>query len=392
MKNVQYLGQVFTPSHIVRQMIALCQNHNTVLEPSCGDGAFFEQLFDFFPHVTGIEFDTKVCPLNALNMDFFDYPITQKFDTIIGNPPYVKYKNINTTTKEKLLPSIKSGIFDERANLYFFFIEKCARHLNDKGEMIFIVPRDFLKASSAVNLNRILKQEGTITHLYDLGDENIFPGFSPNCVIFRWEKGNYTAKTQIKNEEFNFQEINGQLCFTKKHYPVAFSDLFFVKVGAVSGDDSVFVHDSGETEMVFSRTRKTKKTKTVIYNTATNYLLTYKEQLLKRKIRVFNEKNWFHWGRNYFESDKPRIYVNVKTRQNNPFFTHECKAYDGSLLAIFPKKDVSIENLEKMCDLLNKVDWSELGFVCDGRYLFSQRSLETCFLPKDFEIFLKTDD
>ena len=27
-------------------------------------------------------------------------------------------------------------------------------------------------------------------------------------------------------------------------------------------------------------------------------------------------------------------------------------------------------------DLLNEVDWAELGFVCDGRFLFAQRSLE----------------
>ncbi len=25
---------------------------------------------------------------------------------------------------------------------------------------------------------------------------------------------------------------------------------------------------------------------------------------------------------------------------------------------------------------LNEVDWTDLGFVCDGRFLFSQRSLE----------------
>ena len=33
---------------------------------------------------------------------------------------------------------------------------------------------------------------------------------------------------------------------------------------------------------------------------------------------------------------------------------------------------------------LNEVNWAELGFVCDGRHLFTQRSLETCLLPEDF--------
>lgn len=33
-------------------------------------------------------------------MDFFDYPLENQFDTIIGNPPYVKHKDIAPSTKE----------------------------------------------------------------------------------------------------------------------------------------------------------------------------------------------------------------------------------------------------------------------------------------------------
>jgi adenine-specific DNA-methyltransferase len=31
-----------------------------------------------------------------------------------------------------------------------------------------------------------------------------------------------------------------------------------------------------------------------------------------------------------------------------------------------------------------RVDWEDLGFVCDGRFLFTQRSLEQTPLPKVF--------
>jgi adenine-specific DNA-methyltransferase len=42
--------------------------------------------------------------------------------------------------------------------------------------------------------------------------------------------------------------------------------------------------------------------------------------------------------------------------------------------------------------LLNKeVDWQELGFVCDGRFLFTQRSLQTCLLPEKFARFLPSE-
>lgn len=51
---------------------------------------------------------------------------------------------------------------------------------------------------------------------------------------------------------------------------------------------------------------------------------------------------------------------------------------------IFPKFRVDSKELENLCEKLNNIDWQELGFVCDGRYLFSQRSLESCVLDSSF--------
>ena len=38
--------------------------------------------------------------------------------------------------------------------------------------------------------------------------------------------------------------------------------------------------------------------------------------------------------------------------------------------------------------MLNEVDWGDLGFICDGRFLFTQRSLEQTPLPSSFRSFL----
>ncbi len=38
-----------------------------------------------------------------------------------------------------------------------------------------------------------------------------------------------------------------------------------------------------------------------------------------------------------------------------------------------------------LCEKLNSVNWAELGSVCDGRHLFSQKSLENSLLPDFFE-------
>jgi adenine-specific DNA-methyltransferase len=368
--NIKTLGQVFTPEAIVKTMLNLRKNDGSVLEPSSGDGAFIKQLEST---AVGIEIDeNRYFDQRVINADFFDYSIENKFDTIIGNPPYVRFQDIQVETKNKL----DMDLFDSRSNLYLFFIYKSIQHLSDNGELIFIIPNNFLKSTSASKLNNYIYQSGTITDFIDLGDSKVFKKVTPNVVIFRFEKNNFS---RITNGVKHFIHFNGQLCFTNKKYEKSFSDLFFVKVGAVSGADHIFEHESG-VEFVCSYTRKTGKTKKMIYNKESEHLLQHKEQLLNRRIKKFNESNWWEWGRKHFDSKLKRIYVNQKTRNKKPFFTHESTYYDGSILAIFPK-DQTLD-LKMLVDHLNEVDWDELGFVIGERYIFSQRSLENTLLPE----------
>ena len=77
--------------------------------------------------------------------DFMKANITKKYKTIIGNPPYIK----------------KSS-----GNLYLEFIKKCFNLLKIKGELIFIVPSDFLKLTSASKLlNNMLESWHIHTYL-----------------------------------------------------------------------------------------------------------------------------------------------------------------------------------------------------------------------------------
>jgi adenine-specific DNA-methyltransferase len=376
-KNVKELGQVFTPNFIVSQMLTLIKNSGTILEPSAGDGAFLKEI----PKAIGIEIDKRFIDTRVLNIDFFDYSTDNKFDTIIGNPPYVRYQDIDKSTKSKL----DKKFFDERSNLYLFFIKKSIEHLNKNGELIFITPREFLKSTSSIKLNQFLFENGTITDLIDLGDKKIFKGFSPNCIIWRFEKDNYSRVVNIAK---NFIFSDGQLLFVDNDYPIKFKDIFFVKVGAVSGFDKIFANEEyGNADFVCSQTIKTGKTKKMIYNYKNEYLENYKDILLKRKIKKFDESNWWLWGRDFYKSFKKRIYVNCKTRDKKPFFTHNSTYYDGSILAIFPNNQQL--DCDEVAQELNRVNWNELGFVCDGRFIFSQKSLEETLLPLEFAKYVQ---
>ncbi|MCM8662674.1 class I SAM-dependent methyltransferase [Accumulibacter sp.] len=399
--DVDRLGQVFTPPAVVEAMLLLVRNRGRVLEPACGDGAFLRH----FPSAVGIEIDSRHAPAGARVMDFFALPEHEQFATIIGNPPYVRYQDIVGETRRRL----RRSVLDGRSNLYLLFIEKCLRHLAPGGELVFITPRDFVKATSAVPLNRLLHAAGTITDFVDLGDSRLFDGATPNCAIWRFEHGNFSRRTRyaaqgvadgaagllrLQWEERHFVESGGHLLFTRDDYPLHLADLAFVKVGAVSGADELYASEAyGNRDFVCSATLTSGETRRMLWcepgEPPPPVLLPYKDRLLARRVRPFDESNWWQWGRRYHQSTQPRVYVNHKTRRSQPFFVHSCPNYDGAVLAIFPH-DPRVD-VRALALALNAVDWDDLGFVCDGRFLFTQRSLEQSPLPASLSAFLPGD-
>lgn len=385
-RDVARLGQVFTPPRVVAFMLDLCRNQGRTLEPSAGDGAFFKALQARHKECVGIEIDRRVAPAGASIGDFFDYPLAEQFDSIVGNPPYVRYQDVTADTKKKLT----SDLFDGRSNLFLFFIEKCIRHLKPGGELVFIVPREFIKLTAAKKLNAWLYAQGSITHFYETGDVRVFDEATPNCAIFRFEKGRMDRRME---DGRTFVEVDGQLMFLRDDHSVRFADVFAVKVGAVSGADHIYTHPKGNMEFVYSKTVETGATRRMLYGIKHPHLDKHKDELLARRVKVFDESNWWQWGRAFPISEHPRIYVNGRTRKPEPFFLHDCNSFDGSLLALFPKNHrISRRDLIECTMMLNKeVDWQQLGFVCDGRFIFTQRSLQNCLLPEKFSRYLPSE-
>jgi len=383
MDKVKTLGQVYTPPKIVEHMVEMIQNKGNILEPSCGDGAFVKYIKEKFDQdPISIELDPENSQPGVMIMDFFDYDTENKFNTIIGNPPYVAYKRLSPETLSKIQKTDYLEAYPNRTNLYIYFIRKCLEHLSKNGELIFITPREFINSTSSIKMNEELYEMGTITHWFEYGDSMLFKDHSPNVVIWRFQKDDFSRKTETNSGVKNFTLNNGHLMFIDNDYDVKFNDLFFVKVGAVSGMDSIFESEMGNQDFVCSFTKKTGKLKRMIYNIEHPHLENFKTVLINRKIRQYTEENWFMWGRGLYESNEPRIYVNCKTRDMKPFFTHDCNYYDGSILAIFPKVEM---NIDKAVELLNNVDWNEMGFMIGKRLCFAQRALENSFLPHEFK-------
>jgi len=288
----------------------------------------------------------------------------------------VRQQDIPAATRARL----DNALFDGRSNLYLYFIEKAVRHLRRGGELIFIVPREFTKLTAARKLNAFLYEEGDITDFIELGDARVFGSHNPNCAIFRFERGRHERRLA---DGRRFCLVDGQLMFLRGDYQIPLAELFEVKVGAVSGADEIFTHPEGNAEFVCSRTIDDGRTRRMIFGEVHPQLEAHKDKLLARRVRPFDESNWWHWGRLHHISAAPRIYVNCKTRRTRPFFLHDCPNYDGAVLALFPRV-VGMDLVRATALLNDAVDWAELGFVCDGRFLFTQRTLQNCVLPQDF--------
>lgn len=97
------------------------------------------------------EIDTKIKLLDDINkenivyVDFMKQPITKTYKTIVGNQPYVRTK---------------------KGNMYIDFTKKCYNLLENKSELVFIVPSDFLKLTSASELLNDMMSNGTFTHIF----------------------------------------------------------------------------------------------------------------------------------------------------------------------------------------------------------------------------------
>lgn len=99
-----------------------------------------------------------------------------KFDCIIGNPPYVKTEDMHAT----LLPAEfdiytrKNKTASKQFDKYYLFIEQAKTILKENGIFGMIIPNKFMKIDNAKNLRHLLrKNDGEIT-IIDFGDAQLF--------------------------------------------------------------------------------------------------------------------------------------------------------------------------------------------------------------------------
>jgi len=372
------LGQYFTVSDALQAFVFDKVKHKSsvLLEPSFGAGHLLKKfkLYDTNYPIIAYELDTTITPIITCNAhqtllygDFTKQKITQKFKTIVGNPPYIKQKT---------------------GNLYIKFIELCYDYLEENGELLFIVPSDFIKVTSASAIIEKMTSNGSFTDFFFPHDEKLFEGASIDVVVFRYEKGIKSNKTIVNGKEMYCNVNKGIITFSDQEVSGTQLDtLFDVYVGLVSGRDAIYNVPFGNIDILVDKDHVEKYIFAESFPTNNlqidAHLQANKEKLLERKIKKFTEKNWFEWGapRNISSMrahmNKPCIYVRNMTRNKEIAFAGKLTYFGGALLCLVPKTQLDIQ---KIINHINSVSFQK-DYSYAGRIKIGHKQISSAIIP-----------
>jgi methylase of polypeptide subunit release factors len=247
-------GAFFTPSYIVDFIIQEVkpQPNDKNLDPSCGCGAFLIGLAEYYK--TNFSKSVKaIVKENIYGSDILAYNIHRtklllaiyalqyneileesdfnlysqdslkakwklSFDTVVGNPPYVKFQDLSDENREYLLKNwttVEGGTF----NLYFAFFELGYKLLKQTGRLGYITPNNYFTSLAGEAMRRFFQQKKCLTRIIDFTHKKVF------------DAQTYTALTFLnkqKNEAITFDRIkNG---YTPQDFlPIANGSLNYLK-------------------------------------------------------------------------------------------------------------------------------------------------------------------
>ncbi|QOS77067.1 N-6 DNA methylase [Paenibacillus sp. JNUCC31] len=179
-----------------------------VLEPSCGDGIFINAIVNSKTekkqklNITAVELDEleigKISQemsdkvgtdinITFHNRDYLEFQVLNKdkYDLIIGNPPYISHKHLTehqislsneVLTKAKVSPP-------RTKNLWISFLISSVLSLTNNGTICFILPSELLQVKHSLSIRDFLFKHFNYIEIFTFG-EIVFEGIEQDTIIF----------------------------------------------------------------------------------------------------------------------------------------------------------------------------------------------------------------
>lgn len=204
-------GGFYTPKEIADFMLNWAINGNKsmdILEPSCGDGIFLQITKEKqipYHSFTAVEFDeyeygkAKLIGLensNLINDDFHNYCLNtdDRFDLVIGNPPYIRYQYFSKEQQqlaERIFKKSKLK-YSKLTNAWVSFVVGSSQLLKEKGKIAFVLPAEVLQVSYAQQLREFLAHFYNKINIVSF-EKLVFPEIQQEVVLLLCEKDGTTS-------------------------------------------------------------------------------------------------------------------------------------------------------------------------------------------------------
>lgn len=224
-------GGYYTPENLAKFIVDWGlgddKNIKRILEPSCGDGVFLQCVTDIDNEYkcVAIELDRIESQkaenqvkgyenFEIINMDFYDFykkhVHTDKFDLVIGNPPYIRYQYL--TEEQRIVQSeilTNNGMKPNKLiNSWVSFVVASIQFLDNDGKIGLVIPAELLQVAYAEQLRKFLMKELQKLTIITF-KELVFPNVEQEVIILLGEKSRiHTSEHKIRILEVkNIQEL-----------------------------------------------------------------------------------------------------------------------------------------------------------------------------------------
>lgn len=197
-------GSYYTPLATVKftsqYLLEEKKSIRTILEPSAGDGRFLDEFINLsvVDRIVGIElYQEKTCELvekkypnnvALITSDFLCYSrsCNEKFQLIIGNPPYINIKNMGKEfldTGRNICKELNLPV-SLLQNSWVAFVLASINLLDKNGTIFFVLPAEFLQVQYAEKLRSFLEEEFNTIHILSFS-ERMFPEIEQEaCLVY----------------------------------------------------------------------------------------------------------------------------------------------------------------------------------------------------------------
>ncbi len=110
-----------------------------------------------------------------------------KFNIIIGNPPYVRASRLSATYKKKLKQKFP-GLYGGSADLYTYFIAAGISNISDNGVLTYISPAAYTRAKSCAPLRKWLLKNASLDSFIDLDETKVFEDADLHAAVYVFRK------------------------------------------------------------------------------------------------------------------------------------------------------------------------------------------------------------